>query len=134
MTEGEEAKLLGWASYGGTDGLPSPGDLEDTPDGRASAEWECERAVKAEIAARRYRFSGEYHQYGERGVPVLSLGGRTCRLAMSWRSWGALMAECWDEIERKSKYDYMDFYMDCGGETAAPPVEYEWKQEKGLEK
>ena len=40
-----------------------------------------------------YRFTGEYHQYGECGAPYFDTNQKLC---LSMRGWGALMAQVLD--------------------------------------
>ena len=68
---------------------------------------EAEDIVKACISRNGFKFSGEYHQYGECGMPMFDDGSV---LFCSWRHWGSIMAEAWDPDGAKG-LDYMDFYM-----------------------
>ena len=68
---------------------------------------EAEDIVKACIRRYGFKFSGEYHQYGECGMPMFDDGSV---LFCSWRHWGSIMAEAWDPDGAKG-LDYMDFYM-----------------------
>ena len=68
---------------------------------------EVEDIVKACIRRNGFKFSGEYHQYGECGLPMFDDGSV---LFCSWRHWGSIMAEAWDPDGAKG-LDYMDFYM-----------------------
>ena len=64
--------------------------------------------IKEDIIKKGYRFSGNFHQFGESGVPVFSDG--TCFRA-SMRAWGRLMANIYSEVDGIN-YSYMFFYMD----------------------
>ena len=68
---------------------------------------EAEDLVKTCIRRNGFKFSGEYHQYGECGMPMFDDGSV---LFCSWRHWGSIMAEAWDPDGDKG-LDYMDFYM-----------------------
>ena len=68
---------------------------------------EAEDVVKECIRRNGFKFSGEYHQYGEYGMPMFD----DCSvLFCSWRHWGSIMAEAWDPDGKKG-LDYLDFYM-----------------------
>lgn len=47
-------------------------------------------AVLKELKQKGYRFSGFYHQFADRGVPVLTGG---YRFELSYKDWGFLMTE-----------------------------------------
>ena len=68
---------------------------------------EAEDVVKECIRRNGFRFSGEYHQYGKYGMPMVDDGSV---LFCSWRHWGSIMAEAWDPGGDKG-LDYLDFYM-----------------------
>ena len=83
---------------------------------------EAEDLVKACIRRNGFKFSGEYHQYGEYGMPMFDDGSV---LFCSWRHWGSIMAEAWDPDGDKG-LDYMDFYMSgfvAADEIVAPKHE-----------
>ena len=63
------------------------------------------KAVIKEIREQGYRFAGDAHQYAENCCPVLNSG--EC-LRLSYRSWGALMAEALGETGPMA---YMNWYM-----------------------
>lgn len=53
---------------------------------------ECDRifrTVSDELSRRGYCFSGDYHQNGDYGVPILDDGRKVC---VSCRNWGHIMA------------------------------------------
>ncbi len=64
-------------------------------------------AIRDSVIENKLRYTGEFHQYGDTGVPVFS--DNTCA-SMSYRAWADLMAAIWSEHEDKD-YNYMDFYM-----------------------
>ena len=73
---------------------------------------EIESFVVAELVRNRIKFDGDYHQYGELGAPVIELDSGTQYVyTTSWRHWGRLTANAWNQIEKFQKYDYIDFYM-----------------------
>lgn len=79
-------------------------------------------AVFQEIKKHRLRFGGDYHQYGEMGVPLFNDGKALC---LSFRAWGDLMAAAWNSIENTTKYSYMDFYVNCLVDGIKTPEEIE---------
>ena len=102
-----DIKVIGWTSFDSK--FPSKNydvvELEDVIS-----------AILDEIAENNYIFSGEEHQYGMTGVPVLSDGtGFRC----SMRCWGSLMAQVYDG-PGGVKLNYMDFYMSLGKDTIMP--------------
>lgn len=72
---------------------------------------ECEKAL-IKYCVDNHVFKTDYeHQGGENGVPVFN---NKYILTYTLRSWGALMADIWNEIlGENDKYNYLDFY--CGG-------------------
>ena len=71
-------KLLGWTNW-------NDEDFEDIGD-----EGFYEPLIIEYMKEHGLRFSGDYHQHGEFGVPYFDNGKK---YATSLRSWGALMAE-----------------------------------------
>ena len=108
-------KIVKWVT--GLDHTQTPSKLlypafEEKLAGRPRDEieraWqEAEDLVKTCIRRNGFKFSGEYHQYGECGMPMFDDGSV---LFCSWRHWGSIMAEAWDPDGAKG-LDYMDFYM-----------------------
>ena len=108
-------KIVKWVT--GLDHTKSPSKLlypafEVKLAGRSRDEveqaWrEAEDVVKECIRRNGFKFSGQYHQYGEYGMPMFDDGSV---LFCSWRHWGSIMAEAWDPDGSKG-LDYMDFYM-----------------------
>ena len=94
-------KVIGWTNY----------DNEKYPcfDGSDDEYAAAYSAVVDEIRAKGYRFSGDYHQEGESGCPVLNDG---TLFILSMRGWGALMSEAVDP-DNSERMAYMDWYMDC---------------------
>lgn len=73
---------------------------------------EIESFVVAELVRNKIKFDGDYHQYGELGAPVIELdSGDQYVYTTTWRHWGRLTADAWNQIEKSQKYDYIDFYM-----------------------
>lgn len=60
-------------------------------------------AVIRELREKGYRFSGSYHQNGEYGVPVFDDGKA---LAVTQRSWGAIMADAFPKEVGTDEYAY----------------------------
>ena len=120
-------KIIKWVT--GLDHSQSPARLlypafEEKFAGRPRDEveqaWrEAEDVVKECIRRNGFKFSGEYHQYGEYGMPMFEDGSV---LFCSWRHWGSIMAEAWDPDGDKG-LDYMDFYMpgSCNDEKDGAP-------------
>ena len=120
-------KIVKWVT--GLDYSQSPARLlypafEEKLAGRPRDEveraWrEAEDVVKEYIRRNGFKFSGEYHQYGEYGMPMFDDGSV---LFCSWRHWGSIMAEAWDPDGDKG-LDYMDFYMPgfCNAEKEIAP-------------
>jgi len=116
-----ELKFAGWITYHDSDGKKKHPEIHDLLEiaGKLNLDSEAkkhlwymtEKIIKEEIIKHKYKFSGEYHQYGECGIPVFELDGELGYDMWSFRSWGGIMADCWNEIEQKSEYDYIDFYM-----------------------
>ena len=105
-----KVELVGWTTY--YKGMPDIIEMhKDSADMNALV-WNAEKAIKDDIIKNKYKFSGEYHQYGYCGTPVVSVDdGTVGAYTLSFRGWGGFMAECWNDIEHACKYDYMDFYM-----------------------
>lgn len=94
-------KVIGWTNY----------DNEKYPcfDGSNDEYAAAYSAVVDEIREKGYRFSGDYHQWGESGSPVLNDG---TLFILSMRGWGALMSEA-VEPDNSDSMAYMNWYMDC---------------------
>ena len=89
-------------------------DVADFPEEIRSHLWYVfEKKTIEEIVRKKYRFSGDTHQRSKHGCPIFLVDGKKVYYPNSMRAWGAVMASAWDEIEQVSKYDYMDFYMEC---------------------
>ena len=56
---------------------------------QAEEETACEITVQY-MRRHGYKFTGSYHQYGERGAPYFDTNQKLC---LSMRGWGALMAQ-----------------------------------------
>jgi len=102
-------KLVGWTTY--KRGMPDIGSFVEDPEDKKSLAWTCDALVAEDIKKNKWKFSGDYHQNGKCGMPVMSYNGHEGIWMCSWRGWGGLMADCWNDIEKSYKYDYMDFYM-----------------------
>ena len=115
----ESIRLFGWGHYDfetakkvrDAGGMYDAQTLLDEVSRYDSDVWtKAERMVVEEIRRKGYWFSGENHQDGMFGMPIFEIDGRHFVFWVSWRHWGALMAEA-HTIEGRS-YDYMDFYME----------------------
>ena len=115
-----EVKLVGWTTY--KKGMPDALSLDLSAEDRQHLAWACDKLVSEDIIKNKWKFSGEYHQNGKCGMPVMSIDGKEVVWMCSWREWGGLMADCWNDIEKSYKYDYMDFYMSGFGTGAADDV------------
>ena len=95
----EDIKVVGWVNFD-----------SDYPTRNYTNEevMEVLRVIKRNIADNGYWFSGEEHQYGKNGAPLLSDG--TCFRA-SMRLFGMIMASVYNYLANEKKYSYMDFYM-----------------------
>lgn len=79
-------KIIGWTHYNANY------KLYDF-DARSQIEWaNAEQAVVDEIRRKRYKFGGNYHQYGLYGCPVFD--DHTVFM-VSMRHWGSIMARVW---------------------------------------
>lgn len=105
-----EVKLVGWTT--GSRKFPDADVFVDVAE-RGRLTYLADKAVKEDIIKNKWKFSGEWHQNGKCGMPVISVDGCIGQYMLSWRGWGSLMAEAWNDIEQEFKYDYMDFYMNC---------------------
>jgi hypothetical protein len=104
-------EFAGWTTY--KVGMPNALKFVSDNIDKAKLSQACERLVAEDIVKNKYKFSGEHHQYGKCGMPVISVDGQEGVWICSWRSWGELMAAAWNAIEQICKYDYTDFYMNC---------------------
>lgn len=65
---------------------------------------EARRIVAREMRERGYKFTGNYHQNGDFGVPVID---EKWLLTMTQRSWGHMMVEAYpDKIDDTDGYGY----------------------------
>lgn len=79
-------KVIGWTKY---DAYHR--DWRDIT--RTEEEWaDAEQAIVDEIRRRKYKFGGNYHQYGKTGCPVMSDGSL---FMVSMRGWGDIMSRVW---------------------------------------
>ena len=65
-------------------------------------------AIIANIRENRYCFSGECRQEFFGLIPVID---ETYLFSTTWRTWGQLMSEAWNELLGAEKFSYLDFYM-----------------------
>lgn len=79
-------KIIGWTHY-------NANYKSYDFDARSQIEWaNAEQAVVDEIRRKRYKFGGNYHQYGLYGCPVFE--DHTVFM-VSMRHWGSIMARVW---------------------------------------
>lgn len=63
------------------------------------------KIIAAELRSKGYKFTGDYHQDGEFGVPVFDNGKKYCTFK---RDWGDIMAMAYpDEIDNSEGYGYL---------------------------
>ena len=137
-----DIKFIGWISHYNLDRtLDDIGyvDIKDmhtlikdlSKEDREHLWYKIDKIVKKEIIDHKYKFSGEHHQYGKCGLPVFKVDDKYFYNMWSFRSWGGLMADCWNEIEETTKYCYMDFYMwPDRNESVLPEKELEYYNSK----
>ena len=79
-------KIIGWTHY-------NTNYKSYDSDARSQIDWaNAEQAVVDEIRRNRYKFGGNYHQYGLYGCPVFD--DHTVFM-VSMRHWGSIMARVW---------------------------------------
>lgn len=86
MAKKEKLRVIGWTKYS-----PEYKEWYEVHGNDESVE-SVELIVMNEIKKRKFKFGGNYHQYGEFGCPVMSDG--TIFLS-SMRGWGGIMADVW---------------------------------------
>ena len=93
-------QVIGWTNY----------DNRKYPafNGRIEEYVAARNAIIDELREKGFRFSGDYHQYGDSGCPILNDG--TC-FTVSSREWGAIMAEAL-YVDNSDGFAYMEWYMD----------------------
>ena len=72
---------------------------------------DLDKIVIDEIIKNKYCFCGDYHQYGEHGIPIIQFENKKYYYLTSMRYWGDIMSTAWNTIEGCDKYNYMDFYV-----------------------
>ena len=84
-------KIIGWTDW------DNPEYKEMFPIGEP-ADWnaieEVQQTIADELRANQYKFTGEYHQNGDYGVPIFEDG---TVYQCSQRTWGAIMAMAYPE-------------------------------------
>ena len=72
----------------------------------SSADVDAAEAVIAEeLRANGYKFTGDYHQNGDYGVPIFDTGKV---FQCTQRTWGAIMAKAYpEEIDNSDGYGYL---------------------------
>ncbi len=104
-------KVIGWTLYD-----KNQKSWEDAHPDATEEEWaEVEQAIVDEIRRKKYKFGGNYHQYGAGGCPVMEDG---TTVMVSMRHWGDIMSRVWGG-------NYCDYAWthDQGEGYKVPPVE-----------
>ena len=100
-------RVIGW-TYAYDERFP---DMEDIDDRLLDV-------LIQEIRRCGYRFGGDDHENLDVCTPVFNNGKK---LSVSWRSWGAIMAEAWEPLNQ-SPHAYMGWYMtELCGDVKYPP-------------
>lgn len=93
-------KVTGWTSW-------EDSRYKEFVGHTVAAEAEVEHIIAEELRRYGYKFSGNYHQNGEYGVPVLDNEYKYC---VSQRRWGGIMVKAYpDEIDDKDGYGYVEW-------------------------
>lgn len=103
-------KVIGWTLYD-----KNQKSWEDAHKNEDPSAWsDVEQAIVDEIRRKKYKFGGNYHQYGASGCPVMDDG---TTVMVSMRHWGDLMSRVWGG-------DYCDYAWthDQGEGYKVPPV------------
>ena len=81
-------KIIGWTLYD-----KNQKSWEDAHPDATEEDWaEVEQAIVDEIRRKKYKFGGNYHQYGASGCPVMEDG---TTVMVSMRHWGDIMSRVW---------------------------------------
>lgn len=111
-------KIIGW-TWGG-----NPDYAEMFPIGyEPNTSWsrkEVEQVIVDELRNKGYRFTGDYHQDGDYGVPIFDNG---MVATFSKRQWGALMYRAYPEEEYPKDLQYVKWawnWPDCEEEMVVP--------------
>ena len=103
-------KVIGWTLYD-----KNQKSWEDAHKGEDPSAWsDVEQAIVDEIRRKKYKFGGNYHQYGASGCPVMDDG---TTVMVSMRHWGDIMSRVWGG-------DYCEYAWthDQGEAYKVPPV------------
>lgn len=103
-------KVIGWTLYD-----KNQKSWEDAHKNEDPSSWsDVEQAIVDEIRKKKYKFGGNYHQYGASGCPVMDDG---TTVMVSMRHWGDLMSRVWGG-------DYCEYAWthDQGEGYKVPPV------------
>ena len=112
-------KVTGWTKYR-PDEIYSPRlCLEAVPDDEDLYE-EAVKAIIDELRKRGIRFSGQFHQEGPCGVPILD---DKYFFTTTWRQWGEMVADAIDGED-----DYFDWYMQTRDKDVYPQPEWYGKE------
>ena len=81
-------KVIGWTLYDKNQVSWESVHKDDDP----SAWSDVEQAIVDEIRRKKYKFGGNYHQYGKSGCPIMEDG---TTVMVSMRHWGDIMSRVW---------------------------------------
>ena len=99
-TKMKDLKVIGWTDwfnnkYTGLDRMT----VED--------EDKVHEVIAKELRDKGYKFTGDYHQQGDYGAPVIKLENNEEYLfKATQREWGAIMAQVYTEHNKGDGYDY----------------------------
>lgn len=97
-------KIVGWTEW------DNPKYKEIFPIGSKCTEAEIEdvrKVIAEELKTNGYKFTGDYHQNGDFGVPVFDNGEV---FQCSQRMWGDIMAQAYpEEIDNSDGYGYIEW-------------------------
>ena len=82
----KKLKVIGWTKYSQ--------EYRDWGETHPEESEQAELVVMNEIKRRKFKFGGNYHQYGQYGCPVMSDGSV---FMVSMRHWGGIMATVWGD-------------------------------------
>lgn len=110
-------KVIGWTLYDKNQKSWEDAHKDDDP----SAWSDVEQAIVDEIRKRKYKFGGNYHQYGASGCPIMDDG---TTVMVSMRHWGDLMSRVWGG----NYCDYAWTHNEGEGYKVPPVKEGNWNK------
>ena len=112
-------KIVGWTYWG------NPQYKEMFPlDGSHTWEQreEVENIIAKELRDKGYKFTGNYHQNGDYGVPIFDNG---MVYQCTQRTWGGIMVDAYpDEIDNSDGYGYLKWAWLTSEDQVVPTGEY----------